>query len=158
MNRFTIKKESGVGLIEVLVTLLILSTSLLALTSLQTRSLQFNHGAFMRSQANILAYDIFERMRINNPAPMANINPNMAQYNIAEAPFDVNSPAVNAPQAAADLNQWRRAIATNLPNGRGAINCNAATGVCLVSISWDELNSSGQAAEDRATFNYGARL
>ena len=37
--------ERGVGLIEVLVTLLILSTTLIALSALQTRSLQFNQGA-----------------------------------------------------------------------------------------------------------------
>src|SRR5690625_6652352 len=55
----------GVGLIEVLVTLIILSTALLTLTALQTRSLQFNHSAYLRSQANNFAYDILERVRIN---------------------------------------------------------------------------------------------
>src|SRR5690625_2050477 len=53
----------GVGLIEVLVTLIILSTALLTLTALQTRSLQFNHSAYLRSQANNFAYDILDRDR-----------------------------------------------------------------------------------------------
>jgi type IV pilus assembly protein PilV len=158
MNMFSHKGERGVGLIEVLVTLLILSTSLLALASLQTRSLQFNHSAFMRSQANIFAYDILERMRINNPNPTANINPNLAAYNIALASYPLNTTPVTAPLAAADLDQWRRAIATALPDGQGSIQCNAANGVCTITIVWNELNASGVANEDKSTFIYGARL
>jgi type IV pilus assembly protein PilV len=158
MNSIGYKKEKGVGLIEVLVTLLILSTSLLALASLQTRSLQFNQSAFMRSQANIFAYDILERMRINNPNPTANINPNLATYNIALASYNLNSTAVTAPLAAADLDQWRRAIATALPDGQGGIQCDPANGVCTITIVWNELNSSGVLGEDKSTFVYGARL
>ena len=152
------KKEKGVGLVEVLVALLILSVSLLALVSLQTRSLQFNHGAFMRSQANIFAYDIIERIRINNPNPNANVNPNLIAYNIGLAPYPLNTPAVLAPLAAADLDQWRRAIATSLPNGQGAIECDAVA-VCTITIVWNE---SGAAElpddEEISTFVYEARL
>ena len=60
-----VNKQQGAGLIEVLVTVLILGTSLLALAALQSRSLQYNHSAYLRSQANILAYDILDRVRIN---------------------------------------------------------------------------------------------
>ena len=152
------RKEMGVGLVEVLVALLILSTALLALVSMQTRSLQFNHGAYMRSQANIFAYDIMDRIRINNPNSRLAINPNLAAYNIAPAPYPLNTPAVLAPLAAADLDQWRRSIATNLPNGQGGIQCDAATAVCTITIVWSESATSDLRDEDNSTFVYGARL
>jgi len=163
MRNFNMRKEMGVGLVEVLVALLILSTALLALVSLQTRSLQFNHGAYMRSQANIFAYDIIERIRINNPNPNLSINPNLAAYNISLATYPLNTPPVAAPLAAADLDQWRRAIATNLPNGQGSIGCDAVTAVCTVTIVWNESNASEENAarfqdEGKSTFVYEARL
>ena len=131
MRKFNMRKEMGVGLVEVLVALLILSTALLALVSMQTRSLQFNHGAYMRSQANIFAYDIMERIRINNPNSRLAINPNLAAYNIAPAPYPLNTPAVLAP---------------------------LATAVCTITIVWNESATSDLRDEDNSTFVYGARL
>jgi type IV pilus assembly protein PilV len=58
-----IKCQQGVGLIEVMITVLVLSTALMALAALQTRSLQYNTSAYYRSQANIVAYDVLEQMR-----------------------------------------------------------------------------------------------
>lgn len=55
----------GFSLLEVLVSLLILGVGLLGLAALQTRGLKFNHDAYVRSQATILAYDIMDKMRAN---------------------------------------------------------------------------------------------
>jgi type IV pilus assembly protein PilV len=158
MNRFVsiksgalfVRHQTGVGLIEVLVTLLILSTSLLALGAMQNRSLQFNQGAYLRSQANIFAYDILDRMRVN----LNNLN----AYKSALASVDETKAPVTTPLAAADLDAWRRNISSELPNGKGGIACDDITKICTVTIVWDELNSSDQAAEDTTTFSYSARL
>lgn len=130
-----LNQQRGVGLIEVLVTLLILSTSLITLTAMQNRSLQFNQMSYFRSQANILAYDILDRMRLN----AANIN----AYNVALAPFGNGGAApASANIPATDLFEWRRDIDARLPNGQGGIQCNAATRICDVTITWDEINNS----------------
>lgn len=73
-NMKQFNKQEGVGLIEVMVTALILSTSLLGLAALQSRALQYNHSAYMRSQANILAYDLLDRIRASRS--------NIANYNL----------------------------------------------------------------------------
>lgn len=146
----SIKQQAGVGLIEVMVTLLVLSTALLALAALQTRSLQFNHGAYLRSQANIYAYDMLDRMRLNAT--------NLDSYKSGLAAADLSAAPVASPLASADLDGWRRNIASTLPNGRGGIDCVSATKVCTLTIDWDEINSSGQAAEDKTTFTYSAKL
>ena len=143
------KTQKGVGLIEVLVTLLVLSTSLLALAAMQMRSLQFNQGAYLRSQANIYAYDMLDRMRLNIT--------NIANYESALAAVDTAAAPVTTPLAAADLDAWRRNIASVLPEGRGGIDCDA-TRMCTLTIDWTELNSTGQATEDKTTFTYTAKL
>lgn len=129
-------KQTGVGLIEVLVTVLILSTALMALAALQTRSLQYNSSAYLRSQANIIAYDAIEQMRAASPAP-------------------ADGGAVVEP----DIND----LASQLPGGEGAIEC--AARVCTVSITWDEPtgNNSGGAAggstaNEETTFAYTSRI
>ena len=57
--------SKGFTLIEVLVAAFVLAVGLLGLAGLQAKSLQFNHSAYQRSQANIIAYDIIDRMRAN---------------------------------------------------------------------------------------------
>ena len=145
------KNQRGVGLIEVLVTLLVLSTSLLALAAMQMRSLQFNQGAYMRSQANIYAYDMLDRMRLNIT--------NLGNYESALASVDPESTPVESPLAAADLDAWRRNIASALPHGRGGIDWDAARS-CTLTIDWDELNTSGRDDEDeeKTVFTYSAKL
>lgn len=142
--------QAGVGLIEVLVTLLILSTSLLALGAMQTRSLQFNQGAYFRSQANIFAYDMLDRMRINVD--------NLKDYDSDLKHVPESEAPVLTPIAAADLHAWRRSISAELPNGKGGIDCDETTKICKLTIEWDELNSSGKVAENKTTFTYSARL
>lgn len=141
--------QAGVGLIEVLVTLLILSTALLSLGAMQTRSLQFNQGAYLRSQANIFAYDILDRMRLN----LKNID----SYKSALAHVPESEAPVLTPLAAADLHAWRRGISAELPNGKGGVDCDAA-GICVITIEWDEINATGDNAENKTTFTYSARL
>jgi type IV pilus assembly protein PilV len=58
-------RQSGFGLIEVLVSVLILAVGLLGLAGLQAQSLRFNNDSFFRSQATLLAMDLADRMRAN---------------------------------------------------------------------------------------------
>jgi type IV pilus assembly protein PilV len=150
------KSERGVGLIEVLVTLLILSTTLIALSALQTRSLQFNQDAYFRTQANMLAYDMLDRIRVNDSLPAATREA-LSTYTMAETVAKGVAEATN-PLSATDRFQWLQSIDASLPAGRGAINCNNQTRICSVQISWAELNSSGREDEDLTTFTYEARL
>jgi len=157
MTKLNLQRQRGVGLIEVLVTLLILSTSLIALTALQTRSLQFNHGSYLRSQMNIYAYDILERMRINP----VNLD---ANYSTPLAAFDMASSPASSAQNHLDVYEWRRNIATSFPDGQGGIECDDVDRTCRVTIRWTEVNVTDQEADaliesDRfSTFEYTARL
>lgn len=127
MNR---KTQTGVGLIEVLITVLVLSTALMALAALQTRSLQYNSSAYLRSQANIIAYDIMDRIRISSPVSGA-----VATISDAEISDLVDT----------------------LPDGAGSVECDGRE--CTVSITWTEptANKSGDSLEE-TTFSYTTRI
>ena len=148
--------QRGIGLIEVLVTLLIMSTSLLALAALQTKSLQFNQGAYFRSQANIYAYDILDRIRINT-SRLSDVREKISKYTVEKAAFVESTPPTES-MSAIDLYHWRKNIASSLPNGKGAIDCDDDERICEITIEWDELNNSDEDSEDKTTFSYKARL
>lgn len=63
-------ENDGFSLVEVLVTLVILSFGLLGMASLQSHALKNNNGAYYASQATILAQDIADRMRANRVAAL----------------------------------------------------------------------------------------
>jgi len=131
--------QAGVGLIEVLITVLVMAISLLAIAALQMWSLQLNQSAYIRSQANILAYDIIDRIRINR-GPAAQ---NIGFYTVG---FEGGAGA-NA-LAAADINAWRAEIARRIPAGEGAIDCSVATNVCTVTLRWTEEGLFGDDEEN----------
>lgn len=156
MRRAISHAQRGIGLIEVLVTLLIMSTSLLALAALQTKSLQFNQGAYFRSQANIYAYDILDRIRINT-SRLSDVREKISKYTVEKAAF-VESTRPTESMSAIDIYDWRKSIASSLPNGTGAIDCDDDERICEITIEWDELNNSDEESEDKTTFSYKARL
>lgn len=145
------QNQSGATLIEVAITVLILATSLLAMATLQTRSLQFNQSAFMRSQANIHAYDIMDRMRINRGIDSDN---RLSAYT---ADYD-DDPSGNA-VATRDVSEWRERLEKDLPDGQGRIACVQATRICTISIKWKDSSlfdeeDEDQAAEAVSEFNF----
>ena|SRR6187551_1899010 len=134
-------KESGSTLLEVLITVLVLATGLLAMGALQTRSLQFNQSASMRTQADIFASDIADRIRLNRGAKSANVT----KYNVD---YDASSPTTNA-HAGADITAWRNAMKKVLPDAKGKISCADApptitTRICTISIKWSEASLFGE--------------
>lgn len=143
----TLYSQRGAGLIEVMVTVLILSTSLLGLAALQARSLQYNHSAYLRSQANILAYDLLDRIRINRP--------NITSYSLT---VDANAPT-GTQLASIDMREWREDIAAALPDGKGGITCNGVSRICMVTIQWAEQDGVGVDDDAEASsFQYTTRI
>ncbi len=122
----------GLTLIEVLISLIVLSIGILGLTTLQTASLNFNAVANQRTQATVLAYDMADRMRANRQAALG------GEYDIA---FEDPTPACAAPAtagtvAAQDISAWRMALACRLPLATGSIARNG--GEVTLTVQWDD--------------------
>lgn len=124
--------ERGFTLLEILIAVVILSIGLLGLAGLQTRSLQTNQSAMMRSLATVLAYDIVDRMRANRAKARD------GGYNqVLAAP-----PPAGGTIEKDDIIAWLADIARKLPTGDGAINVNAD--IVTVTVQWND--SRGAAA------------
>lgn len=117
----------GFSLLEALVALVILSFGLLGIAGLQASSLKNNNNAYMRTQANILAYEAIDLMRANRDSALN------GDYNIA-----VGATAGGSQLADGDLNGWKSRLANTLTSGDGSIAC-GANNVCVVTVQWGEV-------------------
>lgn len=104
------KTQRGTTLIETLVALVVLSVGLLGIAALQMTSLRNNRGAHLRSQAQVLAYDIADRMRANRNAALADA------YLTA-----LTAPAGGTGMVLTDMQEWKATLAAALPAGQGEI-------------------------------------
>jgi type IV pilus assembly protein PilV len=113
------KAAAGFTLLEVLVAVVVLSIGLLGLASLQVSGLRFNHSAYLRTQATLLAEELADRMRANRPGFNANNYDNpAAAFNAACRTIAGCAPAQMAQN---DIAEWQQALATLLPNGQGVV-------------------------------------
>lgn len=112
--------SAGFTLIEILVTVIVLSIGLLGLAGLQATSLKFNSTAYQRSQATSLAYDIIDRMRANAPSA--------AQY--------IDNVSPRGALTTQDIQEWSQAITNTLPSGTGSIAQNG--NIFTIIIQWDD--------------------
>jgi type IV pilus assembly protein PilV len=69
-RRLNIKRQTGVSLIEILVTTLILGIGLLGVASLQVASVSSNQEGFFNSQATSIAEELSSRIRASKVAEM----------------------------------------------------------------------------------------
>ncbi len=140
----------GFTLVEVLVSLVILSIGLLGIAKLMLLSSHSNDSAYLRSQATDLAYEMLDYMRANSV--QANIA--LGPYNTAlgAGPVDPGFTCIAAAPCANlalyDVYQWKlRLNATSglvpagaLPNGQGSVATVVAGGqtTATIIVSWDD--------------------
>ncbi len=146
-----LQHSAGFTLLETVVSFLILGVGLLGIAALQGNALRISSQAYLRSQAVIVAYDIFERMRAN-PAGVA--GGYYAPGEIVEHPartVDCTASTCTPQQLALfDMTMWNQSISLVLPSGSGSLG---ATGEneYTVTIYWmDQQNApaDGEDAQD----------
>lgn len=163
------RAEAGFGMLEVLISLLILAIGLLGLASLQTTSLAQTTEIRNRSQAILLVDDLVERVRANRSnieqydddagagepeeggAPEEGGEPAEGESPIGEpGGGDDNAGAApvcdadfainnNTDVATNDLAEWRNSLACLLPGGNGFVSVD--DGVVTVRVVWGENGS-----------------
>jgi type IV pilus assembly protein PilV len=142
-----LRSDSGISMIEVLVTLVIVSVGLLGAAAMVINGLESNRNAYLRTQASILAYDMADRIRANG-AQLASYTGFAFDSTDEEAPdlpgcFTSDAGCDGAGLANADLAQWAGALegadggVVLLPAAQGAI-ADAGGGDVTITISWIE--------------------
>lgn len=140
------RNQSGVGLIEVLIAVLVLSIGFLGIAALQVRSLSMNNSSMARSVATMDSYSILDAMR----ADLANAQ-NLA-YNITV--YGNACPATTDTLAHTQLTQWCNQLAAGLgasASTTGTIDCIGSLGICTVTVSYDDSKSESSATDTTGT-------
>lgn len=133
------KQQRGVGLIEVLISLLLLSLCLLGMAALQASTLRNNQSAQSRSMATIMTASITESMRANVTAARG------GEYNMSLC----GDPSVET-MAADDLIAWTGALRRAIGNTAcGGISCTGRQ--CDVTVQWDDSRATAGASSHSIT-------
>lgn len=149
------QRQQGVGLIEVMVAVVILSIGFLAAGRMQTQGVRAAQEAYVRSQAHFLVKDMVDRMR-SNPAGVADGAYNGVDTKNTEylQPDCASKSTTSQPCSAFEIAQYDLAVWAGyinspdtdgvtplLPSGpevqaNGSIEENAANGIYTVTVRW----------------------
>ena len=133
-KHFFKSRQNGSSLIEVLVTMIIISLGLLGQAGLMSVSSKANNSAFMRSQATLLAYDILERLRLNRALAVAgNFN-----VNYATSGSDPSDSVTGTAIQNNELRDWKTNIEQALSSGDGQVSVDG-NGNVTINIRWSEV-------------------
>lgn len=131
------KRIRGFSLIEVLVSLLIISLGIVGVMRLQTQSLKTNQSAYFRTQADILSRDIVARMYANRDEARKGSYTAQAKPNVVVDCL-VNE-CSSAQMANWDLLQWFQRLERDLPEASAElVNLPGDTTRYLITLRWDD--------------------
>jgi type IV pilus assembly protein PilV len=132
------KRQTGATLIEILVSVLILSIGLLSMIALQTRALQGNVSAGQRGQAIVYAQSILDVMRVDDEKA---IN---GDYDTGTNPVCYAATFGSGTLAKNSLTTWLTEMKASMGAEQtcGWIQC-SANRVCTVRVYWDDTAAGG---------------
>lgn len=132
--------SQGFTLIEVLVTLLILSIGFLGIAGIQSLSLQQAHNTYFLTQADLLLRDMADRMRNNAEGASLGLYIHEGGASGGDAAACLGSTALCSvdQMAAADLAEWTDRLTNSdiFPDGKATIAALDTPGGYLITISW----------------------
>mgnify|MGYP003681077830 CR=1 FL=1 len=118
-------RQSGTTLMEVLVSLLVLSFGMLGMAGVQGVSLRGNQAAYYRTMATTFSGDIVERMRANMTGVDSGGYDDVA--GAATASCFTAAGCSSAQMAAQDVLDWTAGVAAAFPLGGSSISYNLST-------------------------------
>jgi len=145
-----LSRASGSTLIEVLVSVLVLSFGMLGMAGVQGVSLRGNQAAYYRTMATIYSADIIERMRANISAVQGGGYDDVAGG--ATASCFTAAGCLDVQLAAQDILDWSATVAAGFPlgaavvcldstptDGTAAANaCDGAGSIYAIKLWWDD--------------------
>jgi len=138
-------KVAGFTLIEVMVSVFVLSVGILGVAGMQALSVKEAQNTYYRTQADMLVHDVLDRMRANRDAAQ-DLSASSYAYDssggaTAKPACDTKTASCDFSQMASyDLAQWWESVqASRLPNPLVRITrTNAADSLYTVQLFWDE--------------------
>ncbi len=154
------KAQRGFGIIEVLISLLVISVALFGTAKLQALIIGATHNSAQRSMIALQAASLAAAMRANDPywaatpatavATLGSGNTTTLNSTLAGQTANCASAACTPVQMAGyDLQNWLTGLQTLLPGSGANVSCAAATSVnpvtCTIEVDWNEKTISANA-------------
>ncbi len=140
MQSARILNQRGVGLVEVLIAVLVLSIGLLGLAGLQLRTLRNNQSALERGVAVVETHAIADAMRADRANAILN------RFNITLAA----AYPTGALFREVAVRRWRQNIAASLgADATGSIFCNGTD--CLIVVQWNDTRATAGIATQQVS-------
>ena len=143
------RRARGTSLVEVLVSLIVISVALVGAAGVQIKAMKFGQVSQQRSMAVQHAGAIAERMRANLAAS-AQVTPSPYEFNFAYSEIPAKVAALTPPACTAEctppqmaqrqLVDWQNQLQQGLTGGRGTIarTANTAGSPFVVTVMWVE--------------------
>jgi type IV pilus assembly protein PilV len=126
------KRQTGFGLVEVLVALLIVSVGLLGIVSLQVTALKNVGSSMERSQAVMQTYSYLDVLRANR-----------AQAVISELDMTMTCDPENLATTEVEQRKWLTQLQDTLgQHACAAVDC-LGGGRCTITVEWDDARAEG---------------
>jgi len=166
----SVKRSAGFTLIEILISIILLSFGLLGMVGLQAAALQANRDARIQSSAVRLARELGELMRSNKDVGIATSNnPYLIDWNNSTAsPATIPAATTNCLTADCssatkiqlaefDVRDWLNRLKTELPGARVLVcfdstpfdasgipqwNCSNSGGIAVIKIGWTKTSTN----------------
>lgn len=134
--------QKGFTLIEVMVAVFVLAVGILGMAGMQAVSVRESQNSIFRSQADILAADMADRLRANRADAADPLSLNYESDGTAvvdTACLGTTASCDEVQMASYDIAQWQTQITnSSLPSGVGTITRNAGTSEYTILVFWDE--------------------
>lgn len=128
--------QRGFSLLEVLISIVVLSIGLLGMAGLQANALRNTQSSLQRTQVSMLGHLIFDAMRANR----------LVEYSLAKT---CKVPEEAGSLAERDIGYWMERVQINLgadEQSCGEIDCEGQ--VCTVRIYWNDSRGTDARAPD----------
>ncbi len=127
------RRSRGVSLLEVLISVLVLSLGMLGAAALQANALRGSQGSWERTQVAVLTQSIFDGMRANLGG--------LSGGGYVTGGWVCAAPAAGT-LAASDVSRWVTNLQAQInPSACGRIACAGRT--CTVGVRWDDSRLRG---------------
>ena len=144
-------QSRGTSMLEILITILILTVGMLGLAALQGKAFTAELESYQRGQALILLQDIYSRMEGNMSAAASYVTASSGLGTGVTDVSDCTGGATPLTRVQTDLCEWSKALKGSsetkgttkqgaMINGRGCVATTTTTNVYLTSVVWQGLN------------------
>ena len=139
---YTLRREAGFTLMEILVAVFVLSIGLLGMAGLQINGMNSTKSAQSRTLATFAAYDIIDRMRTNTDGVSGGDYDSVSCSSSGSLPSCISSGTgcSTADLASYDIYDWCTNYVDTLPDGSATVS--KSGNVHTIAVNWTEASDA----------------